>query len=73
MSAKENTTQFNTDNTNTSTNFNERTTNIDYNNTLNQQKTIKLMKQIELNSTQTTPRLVPILMKEQQIETTITP
>ena len=38
MSAKENTTQFNTDNTNTSTNFNERTTNRDYNNTLNQQQ-----------------------------------
>ncbi|HEX2405826.1 MAG TPA: hypothetical protein VHJ38_01355, partial [Nitrososphaeraceae archaeon] len=32
-----NRTKFNTDNTNTSTNFNERT-NIDYNNTLNQQQ-----------------------------------
>jgi hypothetical protein len=43
MSTKEdkisdkNTTKFNTNNTNTSTNFNERT-NIDYNNTLNQQQ-----------------------------------
>ena len=33
-----NRTKFNTDNTNTSTNFNERTTNIDYNNTINQQQ-----------------------------------
>jgi hypothetical protein len=33
-----NRTKFNTDNTNTSTNFNERTINIDYNNTLNQQQ-----------------------------------
>jgi hypothetical protein len=35
---------------------------------------IKLMKQTqtELNSTQTTPILLPILMKEQQIEITIT-
>ncbi len=33
-----NKTKFNTDNTNTSTNFNERTANRDYNNTLNQQQ-----------------------------------
>ena len=33
-----NRTKFNTDNTNTSPNFNERTTNIDYNNTINQQQ-----------------------------------
>ena len=33
-----NRTKFNADNTNTGTNFNERTTNLDYNNTLNQQQ-----------------------------------
>jgi hypothetical protein len=37
MSTKENTTKFNNDNTNTTTNINERT-NRDYNNTLNQQQ-----------------------------------
>ena len=35
-----NRTKFNTDNTNTSTNFNERITNTDYNNTLNQQQDV---------------------------------
>ena len=49
-----NRTKFNTDNTNTSTNFNERTTNLDYNNTLNQDAVNKTLDNTLNNVKRTT-------------------